>query len=617
MIQTIEDLTAALGSEVSAFEGSQYPLPLCEAVLGCIPTMADVRARLEAADPDNVSGLALSVAMAAECYEASQPDAPELFVTDAKLRGLVFSGGKWRAGWAFLLGEGGSELASQLDAREFIVLEAEGRTTRPVYWLQMMVRYAMTWGQIPPGDDHEMGHFLEDDLPGVLIVRRDRCEIESLLALAMMALGCPAVVAPDFPFEEGRQARIEDDGEVLDAIAALPNLRVKEVAGQRISLPSYCDPAYAKEPFEAARTVGGDDRSFFVLRPGDGGDGAEVVGEPDGSVGVLIEVGDARLDVEASQYLEKVALGIPDYLPGVRVVSADPFTLGLSSTAALAADQLAGVLQEGLRWNFPKLGAIRVRVIFDREQLDLLAPEAVAFQRERQEQLAGRSESNVDHFVACIECQPFSHSHVCVVTPDRVPMCGRSPGQVKAAALFGATWHPYRRRGLKAPELRELVPKGRCIDAERGEYEGVNDAARRLSDGAIQRVFLHSLDDCPHSSCGCFHHLAFRIEGRGTGVMHRGFEGAAPNGETWDLLANRAGGKQADGVTGLSTGYLRSPLFLKGDGCLEGVVWTTTKVLEEIRDLLPSDRLPATEQDAETMEDLDRYLGQRSQSAQG
>lgn len=456
-----------------------------------------------------------------------------------------------------------------------------------------------------------MGHFLADDLPGVLIVRGATCEIEVLLALAMMKMGCPAVVSPDFPFEEGRQAKTSDEEETLDALATLPNLRVREAEGERISLPAYCDPAHEKEPFECARRIGGDEWSFFVLRPADAQEGVEVIGSPAGSVGVEIEIGDVRLDLPVSEYLERTARELPGYLPGIRMVSADPFALGLRGDAALDPERVAGVLQAGLKWHFPRLRGIRVTVIFDKGKLADAAPLARRFHTMRAGLIAKQAERNVDDFVACIECQTFSHSHVCIVTPGRPPMCGRDPAQVRAAALFGAAWHPYRRRGLEVQELRELVPKGRCLDARRGEYEGVNKAARRLTRGVIQRIRLHSLTGYPHSSCGCFHYLAFRVEGYGIGVMHRGFSGRAPNGETWDSLANRAGGKQADGITGLSLGYLRSPEFLKGDGGPGAVVWITRKTLDEIRDLLAAGRLPATEEDAASLEELSRFLGGR------
>jgi len=244
---------------------------------------------------------------------------------------------------------------------------------------------------------------------------------------------------------------------------------------------------------------------------------------------------------------------------------------------------------------------VHVRLVFAEAELAALRPQVQAFAEKRRQEIAEQSDENVDSFTACIECQSFSHSHVCVVTPDRPPMCGRRPGQVRAAALFGATWHPYRRRGLKARELREVVPKGRCLDPERGEWEGINEAASRLTDGQIERVFLHSLREFPHSSCGCFHYLAFRLDDQGLGIMNRGFGGAAPNGATWHTLANKAGGKQADGVSGLSADHFRSPRFLQADGRWHAVVWTTPKVREEISGIVPQDRLPATEEDVADM----------------
>ncbi len=609
MLPAVAELLARLPDEPAAFQDSDYTLPLCQAVLGKVPSTAEVRRLVEAADPEELGHMAVHAALAAECCEADLEDAQERFVTDDELRGLVFSGAKWRAGWAFLLGRGTAALQKKLEERGFMVFPGGPRETQAVYWLQMMVRYAMIWGRIPPGEDHEMGHFLEDDLPGVLIVRDGATELESLLALAMMKMGCPAVVPPDFPFEQGRQCRAREDDEVLDAIATLPNLRVLEAAGERIVLPAYCDPAYANEEFEPDRELGGDENSFFVLRLLAVEDGVTVNGTPRKSVGIEIGIGDERVDVEVSQHLERTALTLPAYLPGVRVASEEPFALALAAGADLVPEQLAGVLREGLKWHFPRLRRVHVRLMFEEGELRQAAPEAMAFRQHRAERLALVSEKTASGFVACIECQSFSNGHVCIVTPSRAPMCGRDPGRVKAAALFGATWHPYKRRGLEGQELREVIPKGRCLDPRRGEYEGVNEAVRRLSRGVMQRVFPHSLDGFPHSSCGCFHYLAFRVGDLGIGVMNRGYEGRAPNGETWSSLANRAGGKQADGVTGLSLGYLRSAEFLQGDGGLAAVVWMPRKVLEQVRDLLPEDRLPATEDDARSLDELERYLG--------
>jgi len=101
---SLSQLQDALPRALRGFQGSHYLLPLCQAILGHLPEAAEVRKELEQEDGDDVGHLALHAALASECWEAVQPEAGELFVRDAQLRGLVFSGGKWRAGWAFLMG---------------------------------------------------------------------------------------------------------------------------------------------------------------------------------------------------------------------------------------------------------------------------------------------------------------------------------------------------------------------------------------------------------------------------------------------------------------------------------------------------------------------------------
>ena len=70
-------------------------------------------------------------------------------------------------------------------------------------------------------------------------------------------------------------------------------------------------------------------RSFFVLRPADVEDGVEMVGMPGASLGVLIEAAEAGLDPVVCEYLERTAMELPGYLSAVRVLSSDPFTLGV------------------------------------------------------------------------------------------------------------------------------------------------------------------------------------------------------------------------------------------------------------------------------------------------
>ena len=82
-----------------------------------------------------------------------------------------------------------------------------------------------------------------------------------------------------------------------------------------------------------------------------------------------------------------------------------------------------------------------------------------------------------------------------------------------------------------------------------------------------------------------------------------------PDGQTWEMLANRAGGKQSPGIVGVSHQYMHSPDFLKGDGGIANVVWVDSGLYRKIARLFPPGQRVATEQQVSTMADLHQFLG--------
>ena len=97
------------------------------------------------------------------------------------------------------------------------------------------------------------------------------------------------------------------------------------------------------------------------------------------------------------------------------------------------------------------------------------------------------TDESVPVYYSCIMCQAFSPSHVCVVTPERLGLCG------------AVSW-------LDAKATNELDPNGPCqvitkervIDERIGEYEDVNEAVKKLSPGRSGRripVFHHGKTD--------------------------------------------------------------------------------------------------------------------------
>ena len=111
---------------------------------------------------------------------------------------------------------------------------------------------------------------------------------------------------------------------------------------------------------------------------------------------------------------------------------------------------------------------------------------AVPTFNKRDDRLKSLTDEAVDVYYSCILCQAFSPSHVCVVTPERLGLCG------------AVSW-------LDAKATKELDPNGpcqiitkeRCIDERIGEYEDVNEAVYKLSQGAVEDVSLYSIMEKP------------------------------------------------------------------------------------------------------------------------
>ena len=102
-------------------------------------------------------------------------------------------------------------------------------------------------------------------------------------------------------------------------------------------------------------------------------------------------------------------------------------------------------------------------------------------------------------------------------------------------------------------------------------------------------MFLHSVDDFPHTGCGCFGLILFRMAQPkvGIGIMARGEEGHAPDGRTWEDLYYNQAGKQTPGSTGATHAYLQSRKFLQSHGGWKGVTWVSPKVATMMGNDLP------------------------------
>ena len=213
----------------------------------------------------------------------------------------------------------------------------------------------------------------------------------------------------------------------------------------------------------------------------------------------------------------------------------------------------------------------------------------------RDERLDTLTDESVDVYYSCILCQAFSPSHVCVVTPERLGLCG------------AVSW-------LDAKATHELDPNGPCqvitkerpIDENLGSYEDVDEAVQKFSQGALEHVTLYSIMQDPMTSCGCFECIC-GIEPFSNGVViaNREYAGMTPLGMTFPEMASMTGGGvQTPGFMGHGKHFISSKKFMKAEGGIERIVWMP----KELKDTV-AERLNKTAQELYGIENFTDMIG--------
>jgi hypothetical protein len=532
-----------------------------------------------------------------ELYECNQPDTSAPFLEDLPFLGTCFSSKRCN-GWIAAVGNGDrKELEAAVNARwQFKFFSGPRRPTGVYILLSMLARYAYVYGRAPYGDLHDLGHFVEDYCPGVLVCCGEWSDLELALCLAAMKMGVPAVVPKDYPFSLGRMIRADGMEEIVEAVVGFPNVRRLLSLPEIPQLPAYCDAENAKEEIVPELTWGGTPKSFILVRKGAaaGAPGFRVEGSPGKDLGVLITIDAEPMDPFDCAYVEQTVVPKLKMMKriGVRYTE-NEFAVQQAAGTNLDPSRIGEVLLAATGNLLPRVkDRIFVEVVFDGARLASLAPEVTAQKEARRREIAEATEESVDWFVGCTGCSPFAPDHVCIVTPQRPPQCGRPIGLLKTGALYSYDdltniYHSRLQSGLNS---FTLIRKGRCLDARRGEWEGANAHAVRMTQGRTKRVFLHSLDDFPHTGCGCFQMILFRTDRprAGIGIMERGYAGRCPDGRTWKDLYYALAGKQAPGVTGAAPGYLQSAKFLQAHGGWDAVVWVSPKIATMMASSLPA-----------------------------
>ncbi|MDD1689214.1 MAG: CO dehydrogenase/CO-methylating acetyl-CoA synthase complex subunit beta [Methanoregula sp.] len=323
-------------------------------------------------------------------------------------------------------------------------------------------------------------------------------------------------------------------------------------------------------------------------------------------IGIVVEISGAKVEPDLEGVMERRIHEYSNFIEGfmhlnqrydiwIRL-SKKSYKKGLTSFRFIGE-----VMHELFKNELPIIEKIQITFITDPDTIRPLYAEALTTYEARDARARGLSDEEVDTFYGCALCQSFAPTHVCVITPQRYANCG------------AISWFDGRAAaGIDPKGPIYAIEKGTCIDAEKGEYTGVNESAKKRSMGEVSRVYLYSAFGYPHTSCGCFEGIAFYIpEVEGFGIVLRGFRDVTVNGLPFSTMADStAGGRQIDGFHGISIEYMRSKKFMDADDGYNRVVWMPQETKERLKQYIPESVYGAiaTEKDVKSIPELKAFL---------
>lgn len=280
-------------------------------------------------------------------------------------------------------------------------------------------------------------------------------------------------------------------------------------------------------------------------------------------------------------------------------INKDSIAKGLNSL-----EHIAKATMMLFRNELPFIEKIEATYITDIEKVEEELAKAMERYAARDERTRNLHDEDVDTFYGCSLCQSFAPTSVCVITPDRIALCG------------AINWFDGRAAAKVDPEGPQFpIEKGELLDEIGGEYSGVNETAMSLSGGEYDRIKIHSFFEFPHTSCGCFEVVGFYMpEVDGIGWVDRDYTGMAPNGLAFSTMAGQTGGgKQVIGFLGIGINYFRSPKFIQADGGWNRVVWMPKFLKDKVLADIPAEIVDkvATEEDAQDLDTLKEFLKEK------
>ncbi|HEY42709.1 MAG TPA: CO dehydrogenase/CO-methylating acetyl-CoA synthase complex subunit beta [Anaerolineae bacterium] len=306
--------------------------------------------------------------------------------------------------------------------------------------------------------------------------------------------------------------------------------------------------------------------------------------EEGGSIdmGIFVEVAGRKMEKDFEPVLERQIHYFINGASGIQHIGQrDIAWIRISKSAAekgFSLKHFGDILYARFHGDFGSIvDKVQVKVFTEPELYTEWLEKAREAYEERNVRIGTMTDESVEDFYSCTLCQSFAPDHVCIVSPERLGLCGAYNWlDCKASFQINPT-------GPNQP-----IKKGQKLDPEKGYFTGINEYAVQASHGSVSEVAMYAIMENPMTACGCFECIMMVIpETNGFMIVSREDTSMTPAGMTFSTLAGMAGGGlQTPGVMGHGKFFILSPKFIRADGGLKRVVWMSSILKEQMAEQL-------------------------------
>ena len=478
---------------------------------------------------------------------------------------------------------------------EYRVVPLGHDVTSVIHVVTVAVRAALIFGNVQPGDLAGLLKYTSERVPAFVNTFGAIDAVVVSAGAGAIALGFPVVVDIDLGENQvpGALESVCDHNETVKKSLELRNIKIKTT---ELPIPVAFAAAFEGEIIRKADMHNEcwssknptaelvlmkelsevEDHKVSIVGP-------DLDEAKDLALVTFVEVAGKKMQVDFESVIERKFHAWFNYMEGVmHTGQRNQVRVRVSNAAyeaGLRLKDFAEVLYVMIMNEFD--------AVVDKCQVTLITDpvKAAAFRDEiamprynqRDDRLASMTDEAVDRYYTCILCQSFAPAHCCVVTPERLGLCG------------AVSW-------LDAKATNELNPNGPCqpifkegcLDERTGRYESVNKMVAEATHGAVENVTLYSILEDPMTSCGCFECIC-GIEPMSNGVIvvNREYKGMTPAGMTFGELAScTGGGVQTPGYMGHGRHFISSKKFVSAEGGIQRIVWMPKELKDDVGERL-------------------------------